>query len=628
MFDLTITRLVEDWAQSRRRQRVLNEAAGAAAVGLWILALAVTIIAWVPDWVILIVPATLAVLALAGVVLFRLHRTPRAEDVAAEVDGKAGTKGLLRTALSVEKGLADCGRDLGVLVQDQAVERAATLGDLGAPQLAVPVPLLVAAGVAVLFGIVGPTAAQFAAPDDRPVIQDPDQARSAFARADVRRLSRSVRELDALADQPGVTPLARRDLERARDLLRKALSAHDDPRAAARELDRAQSLVQALGGQDLVSAEVLKQTHAEKLADGLDRALTQGDAGLARRVGEELLRRVDGGVNDNELRRLGKALAERVDGTSKGGAAAQKAGQSLQAGDRQGAMSALADLMAELGEAARYEQRPAALADAEEAIRDARLRALSSLGEDQAPDGVRSPSQGGADAPPTNPGEGRSPSPIDLPPSGNPADGGDGTSDGGSEDLRPSGTPGPGGEPEVRVDSRPPPGGTEGPLAEGGALTAGEGPAQEGDVPQDAPAGAGEGPVQNPGGMPQAEGPGQGATATAGVSPGAGGGVRPGQGPVPDVATPFVEVELGAVPEEWVKAQWDGAGESMGETLREAAAGGRSGLAWTQVHNRYSALAEAATRQDRLPLTRRSFVRQYFEAIRPHAESTSSKENP
>ncbi|MFK7930190.1 MAG: hypothetical protein AB8H79_18525, partial [Myxococcota bacterium] len=368
----------------------------------------------------------------------------------------------------------------------------------------------------------------------------------------------------------------------------------------------------------LVSTEALRKTQPEVLASGLDEALSNGDTGLARRLGEEVLRRMDGSKDASKMKRLGRALAEKVDGSTPAGKAAQKAGQALQAGEAEGALAAMADLMAALGETARYEPRPTALVEAEDAIRDARQQALSSLGEDKAPDGVRSPSERAADAPPTQPGEGNSASPIDMPSDPRQADGGDGTAQGGNDDLRPSGTPAPGGEPEVRVDgSRPPPGGVEGPLAEDGATVAGNGPAQDGDVPQDAPAGRGEGPVQTDGGLQMPDGGGPGATPTAGVSPSAGGASAAPLGGAPMLGDPFVEIEPGVIAEEWVKAQWDGAGQSMGETLREAAAGGRSGLAWSAVHNRYSALAESATRRERVPLTRRSYVRQYFEAIRP-----------
>jgi len=64
----------------------------------------------------------------------------------------------------------------------------------------------------------------------------------------------------------------------------------------------------------------------------------------------------------------------------------------------------------------------------------------------------------------------------------------------------------------------------------------------------------------------------------------------------------------------------------MGTVIDHADAGGRTGLAWQEVHARYEGLAESATRRAQLPLTRRRYVRRYFEAIRPTPVEDAEKE--
>jgi len=38
---------------------------------------------------------------------------------------------------------------------------------------------------------------------------------------------------------------------------------------------------------------------------------------------------------------------------------------------------------------------------------------------------------------------------------------------------------------------------------------------------------------------------------------------------------------------------------------------------YQDIHRRYSAMAESAVKRERIPLSRRDFIRRYFEAIRP-----------
>jgi len=633
MADLTITTTVESWARRRRRQRFLDEGMRALAAGLVVGGGTLALVVWVPSLSFLLIPASMAVVGLGAFVGWRMRHAIKPDDVAAVVDAQADTDGLIRTALAVEGGRATASREIAGVIRSQAVERLTELDEIGAPPLSPPTgPTLVSAVAAVALSIVFAitlVAATLPGGALAPVASVPafDQERAA-------ELGAALKELEDLAQEPGLEPLSKRDLELARDHMRSALSARDDPQQAARELDEARRALQNLEGKTLTSSAALQSAPPEDLAKGLDRALTRGDPGAARRLGEEVLRRVDGGASDGELRRLGKALAEGVKSKTQAGGAAREAGRALQAGEKGTALSALADLMAELGEPVRLEPRREALAQASDAVEEARQDAVNAMdpesGQERGQGERQEPSEGSETADGQQPPDdgATTPSPVEGRQGGE-GDGGGGMAKGGTEDLRKGGTPGAGGDPEVRVDGERPAGGREeGPDAEGGRLVAGEGEARDGSAPQDAAAGAGEGDVMAEGGLPSDDAAGEGGALVAGGGPASETfGMGEGSGATLDV--PLLELEPGTVAEEWVDLQWDGAGEAMGQVLDHADAGGRTGMAWQEVHKRYSGLAESATRRSQLPLTRRTYVRRYFEAIRPTSGGTSAQDaNP
>lgn len=632
MRDLTVTRTVEQWARRRRLQRVVDDGAWALLAAVVIGGGSIAWVAWLPTWSFLFVPASIAVVLCGAWVGWRQRNALRPDAVAAEVDAAADTDGLVRTALAIEGGLATASPEVANVVRAQAVGRLSELEPIGAPHLQIPLLATMLSGVgAVLCSLVVLVAVLWSAwqaASAPELTQGP-----AFDQARAEELAEALDAIDTLAAEPGLEPLSKRDLKLAAEQLRSALANRSKPREAAQALDEARRTLRELEGRPLASAAALRSARPEDLASGLEQALKRNDPRAARRLGEEVLRRVDGAASDGELRQLGQALAEKVEDPSEAGGAARRAGQALQAGERGDALAALADLMASLGEPVRLEPRREALAAASDAVEEARQDALRRLdgreseGEGESGSGERRQrseqtpqSEEGATP---KPGEGSTPSPVDVPQGGE-GDGGGGTAKGGTEDLRPGGTPGPGGEPEVRVDGERPPGGREeGPPSDGGRLTAGEGPASEGQVSQDAPAGSGEGSADTPGGLPSDEGGAGAASMVAGDGP-VGGGFGEGMGSGGTLESPLLELDPDTIAEEWVDLQWDGAGEAMGDVLDTADAGGRSTMAWGEVHARYGSLAEAATRRSRLPLTRRDYVRRYFEAIRPPPDASES----
>ncbi len=69
---------------------------------------------------------------------------------------------------------------------------------------------------------------------------------------------------------------------------------------------------------------------------------------------------------------------------------------------------------------------------------------------------------------------------------------------------------------------------------------------------------------------------------------------------------------------EWIESQWDGSPDGMLRVIEGGSHGERSNLSYEDVHRSYSEIAESATQRETIPLTRREYIRQYFEAIRPN----------
>ena len=61
----------------------------------------------------------------------------------------------------------------------------------------------------------------------------------------------------------------------------------------------------------------------------------------------------------------------------------------------------------------------------------------------------------------------------------------------------------------------------------------------------------------------------------------------------------------------------DGPAHGAVRYIKRFAEGLRTGPEYRDVHREYEEVAEAAVRREEIPLTRRDYIRSYFEAVRP-----------
>lgn len=627
MDELIVTRTLEGWSNHQLRVAVVRDLSMPIAVLIAIGALALGFWLWLPQARFLVWLCGAGGAAALGWGVLRVRALRAApQDLARRLDDRADAHDLLQTAMAVEARRAVG----GAAAQREVLERSRALlpalSELGRPPIEVPLAPIVLTAMAGLFATLVIALALVV-----PVLPAPAPAPSSGSglphvasglRDEVREdLVAAVEDLEELAREPGLDPSAKAAVERARDAAGSALTHLDDAQRAAGELDRARTAITQAQRGPYRSGSALAAAASDAVTDAMDRALQRGDRAGARRLADEVLRRVESERSEGELRRLGRQLAERDRPPGAAGYAMEKAGQKLAAGDRGGALSALADLMAELGEPVEYIERPPELRSAAEAIERARSRALEQLeAADRAKDGEGAgTSQERAEGPAVAPGEGSTPAPVDLPQGARPEDPGGGPEDGGDKDLAPGGSPSPG-EPRVNVDAPDPDAPRQQAEGQGSRTARGDG-ASVGDGPMDGPGGRGDGAPEGEGLAGEGEGT-SGSMTAAGGAPGQGAGQGLGAGASLDL--PVTDLADDVVDSEWVESQWSASPERMGELMRGAEAGGRSSLTWSEVHARYESIAESASRRQRVPMSRRTFIQTYFEAIRPELDP----ENP
>ena len=133
--------------------------------------------------------------------------------------------------------------------------------------------------------------------------------------------------------------------------------------------------------------------------------------------------------------------------------------------------------------------------------------------------------------------------------------------------------------------------------------------------------GTGEGEAEGRGrsGRPdgsESESEGAGITRSGGTHSG-----RPDTNPGPGSTHWGRQVEepppIADAPSEWIESSWDGGSESITSILDASDRGERGSAGWRELHYSYSSVAESVTEQEEIPLTRREYIRRYFEAIRP-----------
>lgn len=68
---------------------------------------------------------------------------------------------------------------------------------------------------------------------------------------------------------------------------------------------------------------------------------------------------------------------------------------------------------------------------------------------------------------------------------------------------------------------------------------------------------------------------------------------------------------------EWIEDAWEEGGGNVTDTIKGRAQGEKSNLGYEKVYKKYENVAEEATQREEIPLTRRSYIKRYFESIRP-----------
>jgi hypothetical protein len=116
--------------------------------------------------------------------------------------------------------------------------------------------------------------------------------------------------------------------------------------------------------------------------------------------------------------------------------------------------------------------------------------------------------------------------------------------------------------------------------------------------------GEGKGEGEGEGGEGEGEGPPSG-------KPGPGGGEGTHNYPPLGFDNP------GSIPGEKIDTPNAGAQKGAIRIIQRASQGGPSGQQYEDLHHEYSDVAEAAVRREEIPLTRRDYIKNYFEAVRP-----------
>ena len=607
----TVAPLVARWTRNNNRRRMVEEilatlssVALVGAIGVvihragWALSrLGGSRPAWFPSdatlaWTVYVLGGVGAAVVVArGILRYRRRRLSDLQ-MAKEVDAAHGNVDLLSTAIAIEAGHAAGSPEAQAIAHARAQQAASGLP--GAPvrgfrpngRLMAGSGLATAAAVAGLlllsgdsaFGFPLGTTAALDADTEEDVGDATDEEEPPPLSDDTKeRLDNALKHLEKFENNPALRREAKETLAEARDHLQKAMN---DPKHTLGELSRAEQALRRLAKQarneGLYDQEQMKQMSTEELAKQMSEAMKEQDNQTASELGEELARRMEE-ASMSELRSMARAFERNFESTDSpprpGGESGPRPGESAEeraerwkkrleemteqmrrgeSGLSSSDMRGLADEMRKSGGGSSMER---SLDEALSDIRKAREGRLGEMGEGKPGEGEGKPGEG-------KPGEG----------SGKPGEGK--PSDGGGDSGKPGEGSGKPGEGEGK------PGEGEGKPGEGSGKP-GEGEGGEG----------GEG---DPSGKP---GPGGG---DGSFAHGSMGFLPPGVGTTERTDTPKAGPDKGAI-----------------RIIQRISAGRRDAEGqYKDLHQHYEEVAEEAVRQDQIPLTRREYIREYFEAVR------------
>jgi len=390
------------------------------------------------------------------------------------------------------------------------------------------------------------------------------------------RLDAALEHLEKFENNPALRREAKETLAEAREHLQKAMN---DPKHTLGELSRAEQALRRLAKQarneGLYDQEQMKQMSTEELAKQMSEAMKEQDNQTASELGDELARRMEE-ASMSELRSMARAFERNFESTDSpprpGSDSGPRPGESaeeraerwkkrleemteqMRRGESGLSSSDMRGLADEMRKSGGGSSMERSLDEALSDIRKAREGRLGEMGEGK-------PGEGSGEG---KPGEGEG--------SGKPGEGKPG--EGSGKPGEGSGKPGEGmGEGEGKPGE--------------GSGKPGSGKPGEGE-------GEGEGGEGDPSGKP---GPGGG---DGSFAHGSMGFLPPGVGTTERTDTPKAGPDKGAI-----------------RIIQRISAGRRDAEGqYKDLHQHYEEVAEEAVRQDQIPLTRREYIREYFEAVR------------
>jgi hypothetical protein len=602
-----IGRYLAEWQRIYNRRRLAESAVGLVGYALCAAALVASLhVASLGSSPTVLVSFVAGLFVFGACAFAFIERRTGRLAIALKVDRARNLNDLMSSALAVERGEVNCEPDLGEAVKARAMREAPNLSMKGIGAFQFPRRPYMAA---IIGGMVFastylwvdedipfdfPNAAAVASLNPSAAETDvpPEEEQTLEVTPEtLEALRQDLEEMNALAERIAADATARESVDAIREQLGRATAEGATRSDAVGALSRAERELQALTSRaqdgQLMDPEELAQATDQELAEALREALEQGDAETASQLLRETASRT--ATADAEgLRELGEAVeasegafseSEMSDGDRRmaqedrtaANTQLSEAGQEMARGDQQAALSELREMMESLSEQAESQGSPS-----EEALRSALSDVRSARSEQMA---AVARAQSGQEGQASREGESRE---------------GQGSAQNG-EPRQGEGQRGQG-----RGEGREGQGEGEG-QARGDGQGEGEGRGQS--------PGEGRGDGQGDGQQEGISRAGRGDFGSGGTSPG------PGQGPTPmPWEGPLPPLEMTA--SEWIESQWDGTPDGIINLIRSASHGERSTIPYRQLLYTYGEVADATARREDIPLTRRNYIREYFEAIR------------
>jgi hypothetical protein len=644
---------VHRWASASNRRRGAEEiAAGlalvlcSAIVGLGILRLPELLRfvglphehAWLERGSLLVAGATIIggtflVALVRAIVRYRRRRTTDLA-LAHELDRQHRTDDLLATAIAVEAGNASGNSELSHAVAQHAVQRLPAFGKPVVGFREPSAPLCAIGIVAALVALI-PLAAEADAEGDADAQSDAEAiATPALPAETLERLQQAAQELARFEHKPGLKDSAREKMAQVRKQLD---SIEADPERSLSTLSKAEDalreLAEASRNKELFDEEKLDGMSSEELAEQMTRSLERGETDTAAAMAEQMAKRLED-ANESEMRSMARALERALERTPPSSRASpqesgSEAGKS-EAGGEEG--------KSESGKEGSESGKSEAGKEGSEAGKEGSESGKSEAGKEGSEAGKSaSGSEAGSEA--GKSGASRS--------EGSQSGGSErreaedrarwrNKAEGLSEQLRSGDSGSARSELEKMAEEM---GKRAGKESMGRSLDRALSEIRKARSQQlsemNGEGTSGEG--QGEGKKGQGKGEGKGKGEGEGEGEGAGGEPGEGKGP-PQMGAPFgppsgkpgpgggagsdekgdpTELpEASAYAPEHVGTDPEGPAQGAVRVIRRFTEGYRDSREYGELHDKYNSIAESAVRQEEIPLTRRDYIRSYFQAVR------------